>query len=89
MNLLMPQAEANPLDFSPPLLRLQDRPPNPLGHKVLWALLLLLLALLLWAILGRLDIVAVAEGKLIPETYLKIVQPAEAGIVKEIGRAHV
>jgi len=49
MNLLMPQAEANPLDFSPPLLRLQDRPPNPLGHKVLWALLLLLLALLLWA----------------------------------------
>jgi hemolysin D len=72
------------LDFSPPLLRLQDSPPNPLGRKVLWTLLVLLLTLLLWAIIGRLDIVAVAEGKLIPESYVKIVQPSESGIVKEI-----
>ena len=34
---------------------------------------------LLWASIGRLDIVAVAEGKLVPATYLKIVQPAEQG----------
>jgi HlyD family secretion protein len=76
--------EVDPLDFSPPLLRLQDAPPNPLGRKVLWSLLILLAGLLLWAILGRLDIVAVAEGKLIPESYVKIVQPAESGIVKDI-----
>jgi hemolysin D len=31
-----------------------------------------------------LDIVAVAEGKLVPSSYLKIVQPAEQGIVREI-----
>src|SRR5574343_336522 len=84
MNNLFPKAEANPLDFSPPLLRLQEAPPNPLGRKVLWGLLTLLLALLLWALIGKLDIVAVAEGKLIPESYVKIVQPAESGIVKEI-----
>ena len=84
MKTPFPASDVQAIDFSPPLLRLQDSPPNPLGHKVLWALLILLLALLLWAILGRLDIVAVAEGKLIPETYLKIVQPAEAGIVKDI-----
>jgi HlyD family secretion protein len=40
--------------------------------------------LLLWATFGQLDIVAVADGKLVPSTYLKIVQPAEQGIVKEI-----
>lgn len=80
----MSQNTVSPIDFSPPLLRLQDSAPNPLGRKVLWALLILLAALLLWAILGRLDIVAVAEGKLIPESYVKIVQPAEAGIVKDI-----
>ena len=40
--------------------------------------------LILWALIGKLDIVAVAEGKLVPQSYLKIVQPAEAGIVKEI-----
>jgi HlyD family secretion protein len=55
-----------------------------LGRKVLWLLLGLLAALLLWATFGRLDIVAVAEGKLIPESYVKIVQPAESGIVKDI-----
>ena len=71
-------------DFSPPLLRLQDAPPNPLGRKVLWALAGMLVALIFWALIGQLDIVAVAEGKLIPQSYLKIVQPADAGIVKEI-----
>lgn len=81
-HLLLPKA--NPLDFSAPLLRLQDRPPNPLGQRVLWVLLAFLAALLLWAIFGQLDIVAVAEGKLIPQSYVKIVQPAEAGIVKRI-----
>lgn len=65
-------------------MRLQEAPPNPLGRKVLWGLLALLLALLLWALIGKLDIVAVAEGKLIPESYVKIVQPAESGIVKDI-----
>ncbi len=79
-----PKADAGPIDFAPPLLRLQDSPPNPMGHKVLWALLLLLGCLLLWAVFGRLDIVAVAEGKLVPQSYVKIVQPSEAGIVKEI-----
>ena len=74
----------NPLEFSPVLLRLQETPPNPLGRKVLWVLLLLLCALLFWSLVGRLDIVAVAEGKLVPQSYVKIVQPAEAGIVKEI-----
>lgn len=80
----LPKTEADPLEFAPPLLRLQDAPPNPLGRKVLWALLWLLVGLVIWALLGRLDIVAVAEGKLIPQTHLKIVQPAESGIVKEI-----
>jgi len=84
MKSLFSAAEADPLDFSPPLLRLQEAAPNPLGRRVLWTLLILLAALLLWAVLGRLDIVAVAEGKLIPESYVKIVQPAESGIVKDI-----
>ncbi len=84
MDVRFPMAKADPLDFSPPLLRLQEAPPNPLGRKVLWALLVFLAVLLLWSVLGRLDIVAVAEGKLVPHSYVKIVQPAEAGIVRDI-----
>lgn len=71
-------------DFQPAIVRLQESPPNPLGRRVLWATLAFLAALLAWAAFGRLDIVAVAEGKLVPATYVKIVQPADGGVVKEI-----
>ena len=84
MKLLSTLTETNPLDFAPALIRCQNAPPSPLGGKVLWALFLMLIALLLWAIFGRLDVVAVATGKLVPQSYLKIVQPAESGIIKDI-----
>jgi HlyD family secretion protein len=76
--------KSDPADFAPPLLRIQDKPPAPLAGWMLRLLLALLAAVVLWAVLGRLDIVAVADGKLVPSSYLKIVQPAEQGIVKEI-----
>ena len=75
---------ADPADFSPPLLRIQHKPPPPLAGWMLRLLIGLLVCLLLWSVFGRLDIVAVAEGKLVPSSYLKIVQPSEQGIVKEI-----
>lgn len=72
------------LDFAPALLRGQATPPHPMAQAVLRVVMLMLAALLLWAVFGKLDIVAVAEGKLVPQTYLKIVQPSESGIVQEI-----
>ena len=75
---------ADPADFAPPLLRIQDKPPPPLAGWMLRLLAALLAGLVLWTVFGRLDIVAVADGKLVPSSYLKIVQPAEQGIVKEI-----
>lgn len=76
--------KADPADFSPPLLRIQEKPPAPLAGWMLRFLIALLAGVVLWTVFGRLDIVAVAEGKLVPSSYLKIVQPAEQGIVKEI-----
>ena len=78
----LPETSAH--DFHPALIRLQRTPPNPLGRRMLWIVLIFLCALLIWSVLGRLDIVAVAEGKLVPDSYLKIVQPVDAGVVKEI-----
>jgi HlyD family secretion protein len=51
---------------------------------VLHAVTGLCAVLLVWSVWGTLDIVASAEGRLIPQTHLKIVQPAEAGVVREI-----
>ena len=82
--MLFAPREPSPADFSAPLLRIQENPPHPLGRRVLQALCALLIGLLLWSLIGQLDIVAVAEGKLVPQSYVKIVQPAESGIVQEI-----
>lgn len=78
------QLDAAWLDFHPPLLRIQQSPPNPLGRRILWVLASLLGFVLAWSYFGRLDIVAVADGKLIPESHLKILQPPEAGIVRQL-----
>ena len=71
-------------DFSPAILRLQREAPSPLPRLVLRGVLGLLAVLLLWATFGRLDIVAVAPGKLVPVSFLQVVQPAESGIVREL-----
>lgn len=72
------------LAFLPGILAIESQPPAPLPRAMLFLLLLLLAAMLIWITVGQLDIIAVAEGKLVPATYLKIVQPAEGGILKEI-----
>lgn len=70
--------------FAPAVLRLQREAPSPLPRLMLHTLWLLLAFVLAWVALGQLDIVAVAQGRIIPQTFLKIVQPAEQGIVREI-----
>ncbi|NLW81158.1 MAG: HlyD family type I secretion periplasmic adaptor subunit [Desulfovibrionales bacterium] len=72
------------LEFWPGHRRVRETPPSPLGRKLLGTLLAFCATMLVWGIFGQLDIVAVAQGRLVPRTYLKIVQPAESGIVKEI-----
>jgi hemolysin D len=76
--------QGNALEFAPDIVRAQHQPPSPLPRLVLYTLLSLFAVMLVWACVGRLDIVAVAQGKLVPQSYLKIVQPAESGIVREI-----
>jgi len=69
---------------SPAIAHLHASPPTLFVRWVLWLLLALVFVLLAWAAFGRLDIVAVAQGKLVPLSRIKIVQPAEAGVVKQI-----
>ncbi len=72
------------LAFAPGLLAIQERPPAPLAKVILWALAILVAILLVWACFGKLDIIVSAPGRLVPANYLKIVQPSEPGIVREI-----
>lgn len=71
-------------EFLPAILQLQEEAPSPLPRFVLWTVFALCGALVLWASFGRLDVVAVAEGRLVPKSQLRIVQPAEGGVMREL-----
>lgn len=73
-----------PSRWHDPLQLIQNEAPSHIGRIVLWTVSILILILITWAALGKLDIIATAEGKLVPQTLVKIVQPAEAGVVKEL-----
>ena len=75
---------AGALDFAPAILRAQHENAPPLPRVVLYVALALFAVMLTWACFGRLDIIAVAQGKLIPGSYVKIVQPAESGVLREL-----
>ena len=70
--------------FLPAILQLQEEAPSPLPRVVLWTVLVLIGALALWACFGKLVVVAVAEGRLVPKSQLRIVQPAEGGVMREL-----
>ena len=75
---------AEALDFAPDLLAIQERPPARLPRIVGVTVVSLVVLLLLWAALAQLDVIATADGRLVPLTFTKVVQPADAGVVTEI-----
>jgi membrane fusion protein, hemolysin D len=66
------------------LFEIEAGEPTRTSRIVLWTVCVLMAVLIVWATFAQLDIVAVASGRLVPQTYVKVVQPAEAGIIREI-----
>lgn len=63
---------------------IDQEPPRSITRLTLYAVLGLFAILCVWAIFGKLDIIASAEGRLVPQSFVKIVQPADAGVVRDI-----
>ncbi|MBA4045677.1 MAG: HlyD family type I secretion periplasmic adaptor subunit [Erythrobacter sp.] len=71
-------------EFLPAALEIMEKPPSP-GLR--WLMLMtcgLMVLALIWAIIGRVDVVATAAGKTVPGENVKIVQPIEIGAVRAI-----
>jgi HlyD family secretion protein len=81
---LMRQFATETADFTPDLLTIQEQPPARLPRIVGYVTVGLFGLLLAWATFGKLDIIAGAEGRLVPRNYSRVLQPAEAGIVREV-----
>jgi len=65
-------------------LDIENTPPSRVMAATVGAVCSLCALLFIWAAVGELDIIATAEGKLVPQTFIKIVQPSENGIVEAI-----
>ena len=70
--------------FQPALLEIQRSPPNPLARWLMFLLLAFVVIAIAWAMFGRVNIVASAEGKIIPSARVQQVQPLEKGVVKAL-----
>ncbi len=71
-------------EFLPAVLELQETPPSPAGRAIAGSLMLLFALGVLWAYLGHIDIIAVAQGRIVPSDHSKVVQPLESGVVTVI-----
>ena len=76
--------EQHEIEFLPAALEVQETPPSPAGRAIAWLLVVLFVLVVLWSIFGKVDIVAVAQGKVIPAGKSKVIQPFEIGIVRAI-----
>ena len=74
-------------EFLPGALEIIDTPASPAGRLMIGAIVLLVSAAVAWACLGKVDIIAVANGRLIPAGEVKLIQPLEIGVVKKIAVA--
>jgi len=70
--------------FLPATLELQETPPPALPRAVLWTIIAAFIAALVWSILGKVETVAIAHGKIVPSDRAKVIQPAETAVVKRI-----
>ncbi len=71
-------------EFLPAALEIQETPPLPAARYILWSIMAFFTVAIIWASIGRVDIVGVAQGKIVPTGRVKIIQPLETGVVREI-----
>lgn len=79
-----PKRLADEAAFLPAALSLQETPLHPAPRRLALALITLFLLALVWAIVGQIDIVAVAPGRIIVSERTKVIQPLEVSVVKRV-----
>ena len=70
--------------FLPAALELQETPVSPAPRIVACLLMVFAAIALVWAVFGWIDVVAVAQGRIVPNAGSKLIQPIETAAVKAI-----
>ena len=79
------QRRAGPeIEFLPAALEIVERPVSPLPRVIAGLIVGFFAIALIWSWVGKVDIIATAQGKIIPTGRAKIIQPFEIGTIKAI-----
>ena len=70
--------------FLPAAIEVEQTPSSKAGRAIIWSIVILFTIAAIWAYFGKIDIVAVAQGKVIPSEHIKHIQPLEAAKIKAI-----
>lgn len=71
-------------DFLPAALEALETPPSPIGRTIIWLIIVAVVAATTWGLVAQVDMVAVAEGRVIPRSRLQSVEAPEAGVIRAI-----
>ena len=71
-------------EFLPATLALQETPIHPAPRVFMWLIISFAVITLLWAIFGKMDVVATATGKVVLDSRSKVIQPLEVAAVRAI-----
>ena len=72
------------IEFLPAVLEIQESPPLSAGRYILWGIMAFFATAVAWACVGKVNIVGVAQGKIVPSGRVKIIQPLESGVIRRI-----
>lgn len=70
--------------FLPAHLELIETPTSPTARWTMRIIICMFMVAVVWATLGKLDIVAVAPGRTVVDSRTKVVQSAEVGVIRQI-----
>ncbi len=76
--------QQNEHQFLPAALEIQETPPSPLGRLITWIIMLFFVVAVIWALIGKVDIIVTAPGRVITSGHAKIIQPLDSGIIQNI-----
>jgi hemolysin D len=79
-----PHYHPDEAEFLAAALALQRTPPSPASRVALWLICAFALITLLWSIVGKVDVVASAPGKVVPSGRSKPIQAIETASVQRI-----
>ncbi|MBV9218019.1 MAG: HlyD family type I secretion periplasmic adaptor subunit [Methylobacteriaceae bacterium] len=80
----LPARRDDEREFLPAALEIIETPASPVGRTLATAIVAFFCVALAWSWFGHVDIIATAQGRLMPSGKVKLVQPLEAGIVRGI-----